>query len=82
MTLIVALGCTDGIVMGADSASSDSVSGTKQPVIKIQQIGRHTILCGGSGDVGLIQKLFESRNAVSFTATAPFKNTRRQMPEA
>ena len=34
MTLIVALGCNDGIVMGADSASTDAMSGTKQPDTK------------------------------------------------
>lgn len=78
MTLIVALGCTDGIVMGADSASSDPTGGTKQPVIKIQQLGNNSILCGGSGDVGLIQKIMEELCAVTIPNNAPkFKNTRQ-----
>jgi proteasome beta subunit len=58
-TLIVALGCTDGIVIGTDSASSDTSSGTKQPVLKIHQIGNLPIVGGGSGDGGLIQKIHE-----------------------
>jgi proteasome beta subunit len=77
MTLIVALGCTDGIVMGADSASSDSISGTKQPVIKLQQLGTSPILCGGSGDVGLIQKIMEDLCALNIPSTPKFKNTRQ-----
>lgn len=56
-TLIVALGCTDGVVIGTDSASSDTSSGTKQAVQKIHQIGSLPIVCGGSGDGGLIQKI-------------------------
>jgi len=58
-TLIVALGCTDGVVIGTDSASSDTSSGTKQPVLKIHQIGDLPIVCGGSGDGGLIQKIHQ-----------------------
>jgi 20S proteasome alpha/beta subunit len=77
MTLIVALGCTDGIVMGADSASTDIVSGTKQPVIKIQQVGKHPILCGCSGDGGLIQKIHEDLDGMSLTLSGKFKNTRQ-----
>jgi proteasome beta subunit len=77
MTLIVALGCTDGIVMGADSASSDPMSGTKQPVIKIQQIGSYSIICGGAGDVGLIQKIMDELDGLTIPSSPKFKNTRR-----
>jgi proteasome beta subunit len=77
MTLIVALGCSDGIVMGADSASTDSISGTKQPVIKIQQIGSSPILCGGSGDVGLLQKITDELHALSIPSAVKFKNVRQ-----
>lgn len=58
-TLILALGCTDGIVIGTDSASSDTSSGTKQPVLKVHQVGNLPIVCGGSGDGGLIQKIHQ-----------------------
>ena len=58
MTLVLAIGCTDGVVIGADSASTDE--SLKQPFVKIQQLGTHPILYGGSGDIGLGQKLDEA----------------------
>lgn len=81
-TLIVTLGCTDGIVMGADSASTDASSGTKQAVVKIQQIGKHPILFGGSGDVGLIKRILDELNSATFATTAKFKDTRRVIKDA
>lgn len=60
MTLIVAIGCTDGVVLAADSASSDSESGAKLPVEKISRIGAIPIVYGGSGDVGLLQNIRDS----------------------
>jgi 20S proteasome alpha/beta subunit len=57
LTLVLAIGCTDGVVMAADSASSDTETGTKQPTDKIRRVGDHLILYGGSGDVGLLQKI-------------------------
>jgi proteasome beta subunit len=78
MTLIVAIGCTDGIVMGADSASTDLGSGTKQPSIKIVRVGNLPILCGGSGDVGLLQKIREGLDLI--TSLGPkFKVTRQAL---
>lgn len=59
MTLIIAISCKDGVVIAADSATSDPESGTKQLCNKIKQIGKHPILYGGSGDVGLLQKINE-----------------------
>lgn len=43
--------------MAADSAASDVTTGLKQPVDKIFRIGDHAILCGGSGDGGLLQNI-------------------------
>lgn len=60
MTLIVAVGCSDGVVIGADSASSDSEAGTKQEVEKVKTISNLAILYGGSGDGGLHQKIDEA----------------------
>lgn len=75
MTLIVAIGCTDGIVMGADSATTDVTSGTKQSSIKIEQVGSLPILCGGSGDVGLLQNI---REGLELLRLAPkFRVTRQ-----
>jgi 20S proteasome alpha/beta subunit len=80
MTLIVALGCTDGIVIGTDSASSDASSGTKQPVIKVHQIGALPILCGGSGDGGLIQKIHEKLESEGQKLLGTkFRNTRQKI---
>lgn len=63
MTLIAGLGCSDGIVIAADSASTDTTVGTKQPALKIRRLGKHPILYGGSGDVGLIQCVDEALQA-------------------
>lgn len=60
MTLIVAFGCSDGVVLSADSASSEQDVGTKQEVSeKIRRVGNLPIVYGGSGDVGLLQKIDE-----------------------
>jgi proteasome beta subunit len=60
LTLIVGIVCQDGVVLAADSASSDAETQTKQPTEKIRRLGKHPILCGGSGDVGLLQKIQEA----------------------
>jgi 20S proteasome alpha/beta subunit len=78
MTLIVAIGCSDGIVMGADSASTDIGSGTKQSSIKIAQVGNLPILCGGSGDVGLLQKIREGLDLIT-SLGQKFKVTRQSL---
>ena len=77
MTLIAAIACTDGVIIAADSASSDTVAGTKQQVEKIKQIGNQPILYAGSGDVGLLQKLDES--LASLTLKNTFKRTRQEI---
>ncbi len=46
--------------MAADSAATDEEVGTKQPTIKVRHIPGQPILYGGSGDVGLLQKINES----------------------
>jgi 20S proteasome alpha/beta subunit len=82
MTLIIAIGCNNGIVMGSDSASSDPITGTKQAVKKIQQLGELPVVFGGAGDVGLIQKLEEELNDLEIPRSAKFKLTRRLVQEA
>ncbi len=57
MTLIVAIACRDGVLLCADSASTDSDSIFKQSVEKIRRLGEQPILYGGSGDLGLLQKV-------------------------
>jgi 20S proteasome alpha/beta subunit len=77
LTLIVAIGCTDGVVIAADSASSDAETGTKQPVEKIVRLGEYPILYAGSGDVGLLQKINE--NLETLTPKSKLKNTRQEI---
>ncbi len=60
MTLIVAIGCSDGVVLAADSAATDADSGLKQPAVKIRPVPGQPFLYGGSGDVGLLQKIDEA----------------------
>jgi len=61
-TLIIAIRCSDGVVIASDSAASDAESGTKQPIKKIRKIPEAPILYGGSGSVGLLQKISEAIN--------------------
>lgn len=75
MTLIVALRCTDGVVMAADSASSDATSGTKQPSLKLRRVQERPIIYGGSGDVGLLQKIAEALPNVT-TSAGTFRSLR------
>jgi len=77
MTLILAIACTDGIVIASDSASSDPASGTKQPIDKIKRLGNLSILYGGSGDFGLLQKINE--NLITFTPKPNLKRTRQEL---
>ncbi|MDQ5870770.1 MAG: hypothetical protein M3547_01005 [Acidobacteriota bacterium] len=60
MTLIVAIGCSDGVILASDSCSTDNENRTKQPVGKIYRIPGQPILWGGSGDGGLIGLIGES----------------------
>jgi ATP-dependent protease HslVU (ClpYQ) peptidase subunit len=69
MTLIIGITCRDGIVLAADSAGSDPEIGTKQPFDKIKRLGTQPILYGGSGDVGLLQKIDETLKNVTPKAT-------------
>jgi len=60
MTLIVGIVCQDGVVLAADSATSDIEAQTKQPTEKIRRLGHQKIFYGGSGDYGLVQKIEEA----------------------
>lgn len=60
MTLIVAIGCSDGVVIAADSASSDQSSGIRTTTSsKIRRVREFPLAFGGSGDVGLLQKVYD-----------------------
>jgi len=58
VTLVLALICTDGILMASDGQSTfTTVAGPMRlPSEKIRPLGNR-ILWGGSGDVGLLQKI-------------------------
>lgn len=60
MTLVMGIRCTNGVVVAADSASTDLDGGTKQATTKIHQVGQLPMLVGTSGDIGLIQKVREA----------------------
>lgn len=57
MTLIIAVGYPGGVIMACDSGSADSESHIKVSVDKILQLPNLSMLAGGSGDGGLIQKV-------------------------
>jgi proteasome beta subunit len=77
MTLVVAVGCSDGVVMAADSASTDAETGIKQPSEKIFPLAGQRIIYGGSGDVGLFQKL--QADISGFSQKATLAETRRAL---
>lgn len=79
MTLVVAIGCTDGVVIAADSASSDHTTGSKQPTQKIYQVGGHPLLCGGSGNGSVLQKIEDSLSTVVTWPT--LRELRRQIKQ-
>jgi 20S proteasome alpha/beta subunit len=54
LTLVLAIGCSDGIVLASESASTDV---TVTEVNKLVRVKDRPIMYGGSGDVGLLQKL-------------------------
>lgn len=77
MTLVLAIRCTDGVVIGADSASSDPETGTRQPVEKLARVGDLPIVYGGSGDAGLLQKIDD--NLAALTPWADLKGMCRHI---
>jgi len=77
VTLIAGFVCSDGIVLAADSASSDSDTFTKQPTTKIKRLGNQRMLYGGSGDVGLIQKIDQALDG--FTIPGNMKRVRQDL---
>jgi 20S proteasome alpha/beta subunit len=82
MTLIVGLACTNGIVLGADSASIDPVSQTKLTVNKIERLGEYPILFAASGGGGFIQQVTEDLNKVKLSRSAEFSTVRRTLQKA
>lgn len=82
MTLIVGLVCTNGIVMGAESASIDPLSQTKLTVNKIQRMGKYPILFAASGAGGFIQQVTEDLNDLKLSQSAKFSTIRRNIQKA
>lgn len=76
-TLVLAMACDDGVVIGADSANSDVDSGIKLTTEKIKQIKNSPILYGGSGDVGLLQKIQDGLG--SWTPPLSMKRIRQEL---
>ena len=52
-TVVCALRYTDGIVMGADSQTSDHHAGVRWPVEKLRQVGSWPLVIGFSGSAGI-----------------------------
>ncbi|MBM4033650.1 MAG: hypothetical protein FJ291_17970 [Planctomycetes bacterium] len=77
MTLVVAISCTDGVVMASDSASTDVGGGTKQFYEKVKRLGDQPVLYGGAGDVGLLQQIEESLK--QFAAKTSLKRIRQEL---
>lgn len=77
MTLILAIGCDDGVVLASDSSGSDAESGIQQLHPKVKQLENQPILYAGSGDVGLLQKIDE--NLSGFSPRNNLKNTRKEI---
>jgi 20S proteasome alpha/beta subunit len=85
MTLILAIGCSEGAVLAADSASSDLVHGVKHSVTKLKQLGERSIIWGGAGDVGLLQKIeveIEDLEEGAGTLTSQCKFIRKHVADA
>lgn len=78
MTLVIAIGCTDGVILAADSASSDVDSHTKQPSEKIRQLKEEPILYGGSGDGGLLDRIAGNLEA-SYQPKRSLKAVRQEL---
>jgi 20S proteasome alpha/beta subunit len=80
LTVIVALGCSDGVILASDSAASDEEVGTKQPYQqKIQRLGQLPILYGFSGDIGLNQKIDDA--LMGFQLKTQLKRIRQDLKQ-
>ena len=78
MTLIISIACTDGVIIGADSASTDMSAGMRQPTQKLHRIGSLPLIFGGSGDVGLLQKIIPEFSQVTALPNSA-KNLRKKL---
>lgn len=78
MTLVIAIRCSNGVVIGADSASTEE--DLKLPVDKIGQIPGAPILYSGSGHGGLIEKLDAALQSVKVQST--LRKTRTEIRKA
>lgn len=78
MTLVIAIRCTDGVVIAADSASTDA--DIKTPVEKIRGLPSVPVLYGRSGDEGLMQKIDEALESIQIKNT--LKRTRQEIKKA
>jgi proteasome beta subunit len=78
VTLVVAIRCTDGVAIAADSASTDA--DIKTPVEKITRLSGAPVLYGHAGDAGLMQKIDEALKSVQVRNT--LKRTRQEIKKA
>lgn len=69
MTLIAGIVCDDGVILAADSASTDPEAGSKQPMEKIRRVDTLKLIYGASGDVGLFEKIHEALAGLTLKAT-------------
>lgn len=77
MTLILAVGCGDGVVIASDSAVSESGTGTKLAGEKIQRLEGEPILYASSGHGGLRQRVDEALK--SFKPNPQLKQIRNKL---
>jgi len=75
MTLVIAIGCSDGVVIGAASASTEE--DLKQPIDKIRRIPGVPLLYGGAGDWSLLQKLDAALRSLQMKGN--LKKTRQEI---
>jgi 20S proteasome alpha/beta subunit len=62
MTVVVAVRCQDGAVIGADSQATEIASQVKWPVTKLFQIGDQPIVWGASGQTAIIAEIKNELN--------------------
>jgi len=77
VTLIVAVGYQNGVVLGAESAATDLQSAIKQPVAKIKCIAGQPLLFACSGDGSVIQHIEDALDG--FQTLATIKETRQAL---
>jgi proteasome beta subunit len=63
MTIVIALSCSDGVVMASDSQATEMMAGVRWNVPKVFQLGDRAIW-GGTGDAQTISEIDRALQAV------------------